>query len=260
MSHFISCLVVTLPVPERREGLRRAIADYRAQEWRQRELVIVINGGEPTSQEIIIRDVESLNDQTICVVSVPGVAKLGELRNVAVREARGDILCQWDDDDRYHPKRLSAQLALLDSSGAAGVMLREVFQHVVAEDRLYLMNWAATQHNGFPGSILWRAEAGMRYADSGQYAALGEDSLALADLRSRHAVASLDRAPWLYVYRSHGNNSWSDEHHRMLRANLAVSRGLLARREGEIRTGLVPFKLGALTVAGSNGDAFVIDP
>lgn len=260
MAYLISCLAVTLPLPERREGLRRVIADYQAQDWSPRELVVVINGGDPASHDDIYGDVDRLADRTIRVVAVPGIATLGALRNAAVGGARGDILCQWDDDDRYHPQRLSAQMAHLESSDAAAVLLGEVVQHVTAEDRLYVMNWAATEPEGFPGSILWRAKAGMRYASAGPQSALGEDSEALAELRSRHRVVSLDRAPWLYVYRSHGGNSWSDAHHRMLREKLSVSRGLLARRERELRAGLAPLRLGALTVAGNNGTAFVMDP
>jgi hypothetical protein len=66
--------------------------------------------------------------------------------------------------------------------------------------------------------------------------------------------------PHLFLYVSHGSNSWDAGHHRMLASELAISRGLLKRRENEIREGLAPFDFGEGPVAiqGNNGLAFTI--
>jgi hypothetical protein len=66
--------------------------------------------------------------------------------------------------------------------------------------------------------------------------------------------------PHLYVYTSHGMNSWSEDHHRMLASKLAISRGLLLRREAELRAALKPYDFGPgeVSVNGNNGPAFKI--
>ena len=64
----------------------------------------------------------------------------------------------------------------------------------------------------------------------------------------------------LYVYVSHGQNSWPEDHHRMLAEKLSLSKGLLMRREAKLREGLEPFSdfLDAAIVCGSNGLAFAL--
>jgi hypothetical protein len=68
-------------------------------------------------------------------------------------------------------------------------------------------------------------------------------------------------APHLYVYVSHGANLWSDAHHRMWANMLAMSRGMLMRREAQIREGVGVFDFGPgpITVLGSNGPAFTLE-
>ena len=258
MPPLISCLMVTLPVPDRAAGLHRAIADYRCQNYPRRELVLVLNGGEAPCQAAIAAHVAALADASIRLVAPPGLLPLGALRNAAVAAAQGEVLCQWDDDDRYHPDRLAQQQALLATSGAAAVLLAEVMQYFVAERSLFHTNWRATEAGGFPGSILWRRTAGLHYPEAGAEARLGEDSAVLRQLAEAGPPALLAEAPWLYVYTTHGGNSWPAAHHRMLSRELAVSRGMLARREARLRAGLAPFCFGpgAVAVQGYNGVAF----
>jgi hypothetical protein len=66
--------------------------------------------------------------------------------------------------------------------------------------------------------------------------------------------------PYLYVYVCHGMNVWSAEHFRMLVSELAISRGLLQRREVDLRAGFKPhdFGPGEVSVEGNNGLGFKI--
>jgi hypothetical protein len=66
--------------------------------------------------------------------------------------------------------------------------------------------------------------------------------------------------PHLYVYVSHGENSYGNDHHEMLAARLGISRALLLRREAQLREGLRPFDFGPgdVTVQGYNGPAFTL--
>ena len=45
--------------------------------------------------------------------TAPSGLTLGELRNFSVQLARYPLVCQWDDDDLYHPRRLETQFAYL---------------------------------------------------------------------------------------------------------------------------------------------------
>jgi glycosyltransferase involved in cell wall biosynthesis len=252
----ISCLLVTLPVPERFSMLVRSIDGFRQQTHADRELVLVLNGGDGGAAQRIRDHVAALADPAIRVVEPPGVLPLGTLRNASIAAARGGIVCQWDDDDIYHPERLARQLAALGDADA--VFLREVMQFYPHERTIYCTNWQATENKAFPGSLMCRVSTGIIYPETGEEARLGEDSVVARTLAGTCRVEMLAGAPHLYVYVSHGRNSWPDEHHRMLAGSLALSRGLLLRREAELRAGMAPIDLGPdeVVVHGYNGAAF----
>lgn len=236
--------------------LSRSIEGFRRQTYPARELVLVLNGGDPAVATRIRDRVAGLDDASIRIAEPPGTLSLGALRNISLAQARGEIVCQWDDDDIYHPHRLAAQRAALADADA--VFLQEVMQFYPHERTLYCTNWHATEAKAFPGSLMCRAAAGIRYPETGDRARLGEDSVVARDLAERGRVVTLGGAPHLYVYVSHGRNSWPDEHHRMLASRLALSRGLLQRREAALRSGLAPIDLGPddIVVHGYNGAAF----
>jgi len=96
------------------------------------------------------------------------------------------------------------------------------------------------------------------YPTEGPEAQLGEDLRAALALKQRGRFGYLARMPYLFIYVSHGHNSWNDGHHRTLASTLSVSQGLLLRREVEIRAGLkfFDFGRGEVGVQGSNGLAF----
>ena len=68
-------------------------------------------------------------------------------------------------------------------------------------------------------------------------------------------------APHLYVYVSHGANTWDASHHSMLARELSISQSLLRRREGQLREGVRPFEFGPgeVAVRGYNGVALTLD-
>jgi hypothetical protein len=84
--------------------------------------------------------------------------------------------------------------------------------------------------------------------------------VASSQLQRDDGLHALAGAPHLYVYVSHGGNSWADDHHEMLDTRLGISRGLLLRREAQLREGLRPFDFGPgdVTVRGNNGSAFTL--
>jgi glycosyltransferase involved in cell wall biosynthesis len=252
--------MVTLPVPARFEHLKRSLSAYCGQTYAHRELVVVMDRGTDQARDAIGRHVAALNRPDIRLVDPPGTPTLGALRNISWREARGDILCQWDDDDLYHPDRIEQQLAALRRSASLSVCLQEVMQFFPASRRLYQINWSATPLTAKPGSLMCLKSAPIRYPEAGAEASLGEDTAVLLQLQRLGSFHALPGAPHLYVYVSHGQNTYDDAHHHMLADRLAVSRGLLRRGETALRQCLAPFDFGPgeVIVQGHNGPAFTL--
>jgi glycosyltransferase involved in cell wall biosynthesis len=259
----ISCLMVTKPTPERVRFAKRAIACFLSQSYPNKELVIVVHGpGSPAEGESLERHVESLARDEIKLLHPQGKANLGELRNISLDHARGEVLCQWDDDDLYHPERLSQQAKPLDEPDCEAVLLSDVMHFFEKERKLYCLNWSATPARGHPGTLMVKRSSAIRYPSAGADAARGEDLAVALALHRRERIQILAGAPHLFIYVNHGANTWEQDHHQMLADELAISRGLLLRREVEIRTGLAPLDLGPglVNVHGRNGPAFEIVP
>lgn len=257
----ISCLMVTRLSADRIARVGASIAAFQAQTHDRRELVILIDDSAEAEERAVLREmIGASGPAPIRVVTRPGRPTLGWLRNESVREARGEYVCQWDDDDLYHPERLAAQLAALQAGGHEAVYLQEVLQFFPETRALYWTNWRATEAGGHPGSLFMRRDLPVSYPTTGAEARLGEDLVLARALWSRGRVGLLADAPHLFAYVSHGANSWAADHHGMLARELAISRGLLLRRETKLREGLARLALGAgeIQVCGANGPAFVV--
>jgi glycosyltransferase involved in cell wall biosynthesis len=252
--------MVTLPVAPRLPYVKTAIAAFDRQTHPNRELVIVVNGGDDEAREALLAYLGSLGRKDVRAVEVPGPAvPVGALRNVSFEEARGDVVCQWDDDDLYHPERVSRQLQAMTAADCEAAYLQEVMQYIPKAGALYWTNWAATEAKAHPGTLMARKDAGVRYDKQGRWAQLGEDLKVALDLEERGRVCRLAGQPHLFLYVNHGANSWDEAHLAMLTDRLAISKGLLSRREAQLREGLSAFQFGGpVQVCGANGPAFQI--
>jgi glycosyltransferase involved in cell wall biosynthesis len=260
MFPLISCLMVTLPVPNRSASLKLSVDDFLRQSHPEKELVIVMNGGDAATRRTIAAYISGLQRREIRLVDVPGLLTLGALRNISLTEGRGAYFCHWDDDDRHHPQRLASQLQDLRESGKPAGCLEEVMQFFPHDRSMFCLNWRATEAKSFPPSLLSQKAVEIHYPESGEQARRGEDLVILKQLAQKGGYQVLSGAPHLILYVSHGQNTWSQDHHRMLAEKLSLSKGLLMRREAKLREGLEPFSdfLGATTVCGSNGAAFTL--
>jgi len=258
----VSCLMVTLPVPSRLPWLKRSLASYCRQTHPHRELVIVTDLGAEEDRANVVSAVAALARPDIRVIPASRKMQLGGLRNKSVQESRGSIICQWDDDDFYHPSRIERQLGGMREAGRRAACLQEIMQYFPAERSLYLQNWRATPARGNPPTLLCEKSLGIEYPEDGPDSHGGEDLFVLLRLRERCEVHGLAGEPHLYLYNSHGGNTTTGEFRQMIREKLAVSRGMVLRREAALRAGLAghDFGPGAVEVHGSNGFAFRISP
>lgn len=257
----VSCLMVTLPSPQRLAFLKRAIAAYCAQTYSPRELVIVLDQGTADAKAAITEHVATLGRDDVRIIESPCAMSLGALRNLSRASARGEVHCQWDDDDLHHPQRVERQLAALAASGAQAVCLQEVMLFFTASHEIYWTNWRAAEPTVMPATLMCLATAPVRYPESGPNSRLGEDTDVALQFLRLGALHPLADAPHLYVYVCHGANTWGGDFHPMLAARLGLSQGLLLRREARIRESLRAFDFGPgpVSVRGPNGAAFTID-
>jgi hypothetical protein len=256
----VSCLLVTTGGPERFGYLQRSVADYCRQTYVRKELVVVFDSARQHDQLKCKSFLAQLGRDDVKIIPNEEALSLGKLRNISRGAAQGEICCQWDDDDFHHPQRLERQLSALLESGRQAVYLQEVMQYFIKRRDLYCMNWRATPAMGHPGTLMLKRSAMVTYPETGDEAARGEDLAVAMQLHEKKEVCLLEGAPHLYVYISHGANTWPDDHHQMLANSLAISRGQLTRREAQIREGLGAFDFGPgpLQVHGNNGAAFKI--
>ena len=256
----VSCLTITPATPDRLEFLKRSLNCYAAQTYHRRELVIVIDNSSENGGAAIREIARSCGNSDIRIVEPHGNLTLGALRNQAIRAARGDYLCTWDDDDMYHPERLARQAAALNDPHKTAVGLTEIIQFFPAERRLFLTNWVSSPPSVMPASLMWKRSVPAVYPETGDGAQLGEDLAFIAQLQPVGGVSGISGAPYLYVSVCHGHNTTGVDHQRMLTEKLAVSKGMVLRREPALRAGLAAYDFGpgSLTVEGNNGLAFTL--
>ena len=106
-SPLITCI---MPTRDRPHFARQAIAYFNRQDYPDRELLILDDGCDPIARLVPC-------NPRIRYIRLPSRLRLGAKRNLACREARGELIAHWDDDDWMAPDRLSVQVnALLNSN------------------------------------------------------------------------------------------------------------------------------------------------
>jgi glycosyltransferase involved in cell wall biosynthesis len=209
----ISCLMVTL---DRLPLAKRSIQCFANQTWPNRELVIVTDG-EPRYREALERFVLASNIESVRFVVCPEGLSLGALRNLSLAQARGEIVCQWDDDDANHPDRLRLQVEHMLQEGARASCLGDHLQWISAQRALSWIDWSVAGSHGaatlFPGSLMMFRDPRFLYPEDGPNARKGEDSVFLSRLYDAVPVAALRGAGYLYLYEYHGRNTFSRQHH-----------------------------------------------
>lgn len=129
----VSCL---MPTADRRGLVPRALRYFLAQDYAQRELVVVDDGRESVADLMP-------EDPRVRYVRLEGRRTLGEKRNECVRLARGELVMHWDDDDWMAPHRISYQVEALLGAGAEVCGLTRMLFYDPEADRLWLYEYPA---------------------------------------------------------------------------------------------------------------------
>lgn len=197
----VSCLMAT---KDRRRFIPQAINYFLAQDYRQRELIILDDGDNPV-QDLIP------NYPQIRYLRLDRQFRLGVKRNILCSLAAGEIILFWDDDDWYSPARVSCQIAPILSGEAdltalgQGLMLNlEDCKFWRSSTQLHEQMWYLGVYGGtmaFHRSI-W--DNGMRFTDEG----LGEDAVFIREVLKKGARLKKVENNGLFVYVRHQSNSW----------------------------------------------------
>lgn len=195
----ISCIMATRGTAFPAE---HAITCFQRQSYPRRELVIVC-AADGSEVEALV---STIADPRIRFVHAPEAASVGALRNAAIAEARGELVCVWDDDDLSHPERLKWQLAGLVVAECDACYLGRILLWQPHRSRI-----AVSAGRAWENTMLARRDILPTY--TGQRT--GSDTILTEELIARHGVVTVDQ-PIGYCYVAHGSNLWNDAHFDML--------------------------------------------
>jgi glycosyltransferase involved in cell wall biosynthesis len=91
-----------------------AVECVRAQDAALEPLFVNVDSSDGS-----LLQVSSIDDDRIRVIEAPAGTAPGPARNLAVRQALGDVLAFADADDLWRPDKLERQLRLMSATGAA---------------------------------------------------------------------------------------------------------------------------------------------
>jgi glycosyltransferase involved in cell wall biosynthesis len=240
----ISCLTVTL---NRLVLLKEAIHCYCEQTYPNRELIIVTDG-TPRYRDAIDSYLQWLGRSDIRLVYITETGQtLGTLRNTSLDAARGDIVCQWDDDDLNHPQRLERQFEHMNAATADACCFTDQLQFFFQGRSLYWSDWRTGDlpeiEQLIPGTLMAHRDTRSRYPDTDGLAAAGEDSVLLEQIAATGTVTPFQDAGFLNVYSYHGRNVFSEVHHRRIAIQSGRSFDSLRRQESILRDALRYYRL-----------------
>lgn len=196
----VSCLMVTA---NRKHLMRRAISCFNKQSYPNKELVIVDDGTQ--NLDNVLNHVPG--DELVYVKLDPSEDNtLGKLRNISLEKASGDFFAQWDDDDWYHPDRLSVQIDTLNQ-GFDACCLSGALMHLDVEP--YIRHpYVGNLPNGIPGSIMHRKDPSITYPHTRR----AEDTVYLDQWMDKRYTKLSDEYSYLFLRSYHGDNTWEKEH------------------------------------------------
>ena len=184
--------------------VQRAILCYLHQDYANKELVVLDNGNEYIEKYLSAVPANELQYKK--VKRTPDLI-LGDLRNTALEMATGDyIIPQWDDDDWYHPERISIQVNTLNQ-GYDACALSGTLMHVDNApyfDKPYI----GLLPNGVPPTIMHRKDPSIKYPSLPRT----EDTVYVNAWRNKSYYLYPTSYSYLYIRSFHGANTWEVDH------------------------------------------------
>ena len=195
----------------------RSFRSFCNQDYPDKELVVITDADNSYSHRIEDH-IRTVGREDVKCVALNTKQTLGFLRNISLQRASGPLVCQWDDDDINHPRRLSIQVDAMKSVGAKASFLRDNFHLFCDTRKLYWCDWMrSTTCPAFPGSLLAYKDVVPCYPDA---FARHEDSAVQEALLANTRTAMLSGFGYLYIYTFNGSNTFERTHHAALTRSL----------------------------------------
>jgi glycosyltransferase involved in cell wall biosynthesis len=212
-----------MPTADRRAFVPRAVAQFLAQDYEPRELVVLDDGAQPVADLMPA-------DPRVRYVRDDRKSPIGLKRNRLCELANGDLIVHWDDDDWMAPWRVRYQVEQLIARGADACGVDRPFFYDPAERRAWQYVYPANAAPWVYGATLCYTKAFWRRNPFPQIA-VGEDSR-FVWARVPKAILALDD-PSFYVAIIHaGNTSRKQTHgYRWRTCSAADVQTLMARQE-----------------------------
>lgn len=198
----ISCICVTR---KRVHLLSRAIQCFLHQTYINKELIIVFEDDDTETLAFSKEASKQYQNVKWYPVKRAPDKHLGALRNEAISFASGVYICQWDDDDWYHPERLSFQFSELQQSQKEACVLG----YEIIFDALHQQSYLSCLRF-WEGTVLCSKDITMKY--SYRNIEKGEDTPFITTLQQYALVYLSQKITPFYIYVYHGKNTW-DYHH-----------------------------------------------
>ncbi len=164
-SPLISCI---MPTRNRQKFVGSAIANFLAQDYLYKELIVVDDGDEA------VRDLVSDHPQ-VRYFRLEGTHSTGYKRNFANKQAIGQLIAHWDDDDCYPRWRLSTQQRVFENSRVQLAGTSCLYFVDLQKDDIWLYSYLGTAGTWVSGnSMMYRKDFWQRHRF--ENIRIGEDS------------------------------------------------------------------------------------
>jgi glycosyltransferase involved in cell wall biosynthesis len=187
--------------------LKKVIDDFLKQSYETTELIIIYDIDDIETKKYL----STITNNKIKSYQNNKKIKLGLLRNIGINYSKGKYIIQWDDDDRYHKKRIEYQLKqCIKNNNKACILDRWIINDVKSNTKY------VSEKRYWEGSILCPKELLLKYPYPDM--SKGEDTEVIKKLRKNKKIILLT-IPKLYIYHLHSNNTWDINHGKKLLKN-----------------------------------------
>ena len=207
----VSCLMLTA---RRVEYAPIAIKCFQRQTWSNRELVIVYDAWDTATLQMLMRVIQGLRVRL--VRNERHNPTVGFLRNMAVNAASGQYCIQWDDDDAFHPDRITRQMNELRRSGKPGCVLDARICHVPSCQFMFESTRAISEGTALIATDILRQHPypNITRVMRGNVE-VGEDTMVVIRLY-KAGMLHIFHCPELYLHCVHTTNACSNAHWQTL--------------------------------------------
>ncbi len=229
--------LVSVVIPSARGGLylREAIRSVQSQTYEAWELIVVMDGCDDDLEDVVGSDARiTLIQQRRRGASIA--------RNVALLEARGDLVALLDDDDRMLPARLDIQRKIFDDDDV--VACHAQYRVIDAEGRCLrtgdsrdstYRDFLGADSHILSGTAMFRRRAAWEVGGFNSLLTMGEGQDLLHRLMREGRVEFVPDV--LYEYRVHSSNAWHGTARGTEETELTIRQHLLfAKGKGDVTT------------------------